>query len=60
MVNAVEDQMRKRLCVKYVGDIATVMYLKVLLLVLTKENTRYLHYIQLSDGSCDLVSSQHK
>ena len=46
--------MRKRLCVMYEGDIATVMYLKVLLLVWTKENTRYLHYKELSDGSCDL------
>ena len=44
----------------YECDIATVMYLKVLLPVLTKENTRYLHYIQLSDCSCDLVTLQHK
>ena len=52
--------MRKSLYIMYDCDIATVMYLKVLLHVLSKENTRYLHYIQLSDGSCDLETSQPK
>ena len=52
--------MRKRLCVMYECDTATVMYLKVLLLVLVKENTRYKQYFQLSDSRRDLVTSQHK